>query len=86
MSKERFEEIREQIADLAEEAVDILPADEQDRARGYWYAHIMGALGGDYNSYLGGSFIDMESSLKSFDEAEPCDECEEEDCEGCEYA
>ncbi len=68
MDKYRFEEIREEIANLAEEAVEILPDDEKARARGYWYAHIMGALGGDYNSYLGGSFIDMESSLKSFDE------------------
>jgi hypothetical protein len=93
--KNRFEEIMGEIAELADEAVSLVPDHEQDRAKGYWYAHIMGALGGDYNHYLGGSVVDMSSSLRSFDDEDEDDweddededcgimYCEEDDCDGC---
>lgn len=62
----RFEEIMRQIQDLAGEAHDMLPVNARERARSYWYAHIMGAV--DENSgYLGGSMIKMSDSLDEAD-------------------
>lgn len=74
MSKERFEEIMEEICDLANEALSLLPTEiARQRAQVYWFAHIMGALGGYYNTYIGGSMITMSESLESFDKTDDDD-------------
>ena len=68
MSKERFEEIQEEMCNLANEAMSLLPTEiARQRASVYWFAHIMGAIGGHYNTYMGGSMITMSNSLESFD-------------------
>ena len=69
MSKERFEEIMEEICNLANEALSLLPTEiGRQRAQAYWFAHIMGALGGYHNTYIGESMITMSESLGSFDD------------------
>jgi hypothetical protein len=71
MSKQRFEEIMDEISRLNEEAFRLLPNRfAKDQARGYWYAHIQGALGG------GGSMITMQDSVNQFEDE---DEDEDED-------
>lgn len=60
----RLEEIQGEMDDLIEEAFDLLRGtDERDSARGYWYAHIKGALDKDESGFLGGSMIDMAQTI-----------------------
>jgi hypothetical protein len=71
-AERRFEEIRAEIYELMNEALDLY-ADHggmRERGKGYWYAHVMGALGGEYNSFLGGSFISMEDAQQEMAERE----------------
>ena len=63
----RLEEIQEEIGQLVQEAKDIITniaPSEYERARSYWAAHIEGALSKNYG-WLGGSFVDMDSSLET---------------------
>lgn len=74
MNRERFEEIMEEIKSLVEEAYRGLPNRfEKDRAKAYWYGHIMTAVDKN-NDFIGGSMATMEDSLNSF-----CDEDDEEE-------
>jgi len=72
--KYRFEEIKEQIKELLDEAFDLVPDHARARAESYWYAHISTALDEDHG-YLGGSMCSMQDTLEEFDEE---DEEEEE--------
>lgn len=73
MSKQRFEEIMEEINELTQEAYDLLPENEKPSARGYWFAHIKTAIYND-TEFLGNSMITMEDSLKGFEEEDNEDE------------
>lgn len=66
----RFQEIMEEINDLNEQAMDLVPDQLHDSAYGYWFAHIQGATDSDNSSFCGGSMIDMASTLNSWQELE----------------
>ncbi len=60
----RLEEIKGEMDDLLEDAYGLLRGTrEEDAARGYWYAHIKGALDKDESGFLGGSMIDMQGTI-----------------------
>ena len=65
MSKEtvRFANIMCEIQELVEEAYEIVSSESDrmtsERAYGYWYAHIMGAVDKESTEFLGGSVVDM---------------------------
>ena len=69
---------KEAIKELTQAALDVLESfgDRRmaERARGYWYAHIVGALDKDHG-YCGGSMVTMEESANEVRES---DEEEEE--------
>jgi glycine/D-amino acid oxidase-like deaminating enzyme len=67
--KYRFEEIKEQIKELLDEAFDLVPDHARARAESYWYAHISMALDEDHG-YLGGSMCSMQDTLEEFDDVE----------------
>lgn len=75
-NKLRFEEIKDQIKELLNEALDLVPeGGAKARAKAYWYPHIITALDNDHE-YMGGSMCSMQDTLEEF-----CDEDEEEDFE-----
>lgn len=75
-NKFRFEEIKEQIKELIDEALDLVPeGGVKARARAYWYPQIVMALDNDHE-YMGRSMCSMQDTLEEF-----CDEDEEEDFE-----
>lgn len=64
---DRLMEIQDEIDGLVQEAKEIIKEaapGEYERARRYWAAHIEGALSKSYG-WLGGSFIDMESTIEA---------------------
>ncbi len=64
----RLEEIQGEMDDLLEEAFGLLRGtQEQEAARGYWYAHIKGALDKDESGFLGGSMIDMAQTIEGLE-------------------
>jgi hypothetical protein len=77
---ERIMEIAEEIRELLQEAIDLAGEDDMvyNRARSYWYPHILIALGGDHG-YLGGSMCSMEDTARELEES--CEEEGEEDDE-----
>jgi hypothetical protein len=62
---ERLREIQQEITELTEEAVGLLSRRMQDQAESYWAAHIKAAV--DSSTYVGGSFIDMESQISKLE-------------------
>jgi len=64
---ERILEIKEEIIDLVQEAMDLMRYEgtdtERERARGYWYGHIRTALDEDHG-YMGRSMCTMEDSAR----------------------
>jgi hypothetical protein len=65
----RLREMQQEIGDLVHEAKDIIKEvapEEYERARRYWGAHIEGALSKSYG-WLGGSFIDMDSTIEAIE-------------------
>lgn len=78
-NKLRFEEIKDQIKELLDEAIDLVPeGGVKERARAYWYPHIIMALDSDHE-YMGGSICTMEDTANEFDEEEDYDEEDDED-------
>jgi len=86
---ERIMEIAEEIRGLVGEAIELAREDDgvYNRARSYWYPHILVALGGDHG-FMGGSMCSMEDTARelegAYDEADE-EEVEEDDdwiCEG----
>ena len=71
----RFEEIREEIMELVEEAIGLVPDHAEPRARAYWYAHIITSITNDH-CYMGGSMCSMRDTS---DEWEDYDEEEDDD-------
>lgn len=71
MNKEqqRFAEIIRQIDYLMEEAINVIPENMVERAKSYWYAHIMCALSDDHE-FLGGSMHHMQDCLDEWIEQE----------------
>ena len=64
---DRLREIQEELQELVNEAVGLLPEPGmQNQAEAYWASHIKSAV--DSSFYLGGSFIDMESHIKKLEE------------------
>jgi len=66
---DRLREIQEEIGILVSEAKEIIQEaapGEYERARRYWAAHIEGALSKSYG-WLGGSFVDMDSSIEAME-------------------
>jgi hypothetical protein len=88
---ERIMEIAEEIRELLQEAMDLVREEGSDiareRARSYWYPHILVALGGDHG-YMGGSMCSMEDTARelegAYDEADEEEVDEDDDwiCEG----
>ena len=65
--QQRFEEIIQEISELASEARDLLPESVLARANSYWYAHISAALSDD-NEFMGRSMCNMQDSLEEWQE------------------
>ncbi len=81
---ERILEISEEMQELLREAMGLLSEHGTDldyqRARSYWYAHIMIALGGDHG-YMARSAASMIGTAEDLMEGEESEEEEEEDDE-----
>jgi hypothetical protein len=77
---EHLQEIRDKIEDLANQALCIVRQSgnktEYERAKSYWYAHIICAITKDSN-YLGSSMFTLEDAISALD----TDEEEEEENE-----
>jgi hypothetical protein len=78
---QEFEYIMDEIRGLADQALQMLPRGERSAAEAYWYAHILGAIGGDHG-YMGGSMHTMANSLSNA--ASGSDEDEDEAWESIE--
>ena len=68
-NRERFDEIRCNIRDLLEEALDLVPELNKARASSYWYAQISTSLDADHD-FLGGSMCSMQDTLDEWEEEE----------------
>ena len=79
---DRLTEIQDEIERLAEEAMRIVrfcgDRTEIERSKGYWYAHILGALKKE-TAFLGGSMFTMESTIGHLEGQVEGDEDECED-------
>lgn len=78
MSRQRLIEIKDEIKTLLEEAKQIIRYKSSnsitwERARSYWYAHIMMALDKEHD-YLGGSMFTMEDTINELEEVDEDDE------------
>ena len=68
--RERFEDIIDEIGELLEEAIALLPQGEShiiDRAKSYWYAHIKASLDDDHE-FLSKSECNMYDTLEEWRE------------------
>ena len=70
---ERIMEITEEIRGLVQEAMGLVRENGSDltreRARSYWYPHILMALG-EGHGYLGGSMCSMEDTARELEEGD----------------
>jgi hypothetical protein len=75
---ERLKNIKDQIKDLANEALNILDTNstEYNKAYSYWYPHILIELDKE-NSWLAGSMCNLEDTINEV--AEKSNEEEDED-------
>jgi hypothetical protein len=62
----RLREIQEEINDLCDEALSLLPDFMKQTASSYWVSHIKGAL--DSSQVLGGSMVDFEKQICRLEE------------------
>ena len=67
--QQRFEEIISEIGDLMEEAINIIPENLVERAKSYWYAHILCAINDDHE-FLSRSTHHMQDCLDEWIEQE----------------
>ena len=78
---ERILEITEEIRELLQEAMDLVRSEgtdfDRERARSYWYGHILIALGGDHG-YMGRSMCSMTDTAEELMADEEPEEEEEE--------
>ena len=76
--KQRFEEIIDELKELLEEAIDLVPEGvARSRAESYWYAHIMCAIN-DNHEFLGVSMYHMQDCLDEWMEQEDDDDYDED--------
>ncbi len=75
--QQRFEEIINNIDELMEEAINIIPENMVAKAKSYWYAHILCAINDDHE-FLGSSLHHMQDCLDEWIE-------QEEDCDESDY-
>ena len=61
-NRERFEEIKYEIKDLLEEALELIPGSDGDGVGSYWYAQILTAIDNDHD-FLGGCSYSMQDTL-----------------------
>ena len=71
--QQRFSNIIDNIDNLIEEAINIIPENMVGKAKSYWYAHIMCAIN-DNHTFLGGSMHHMQDCLDEWMEQEDEDE------------
>lgn len=74
-SKERFEQIIEEVKDLIIEAYDLVPKDIKARAKAYWYGHIISNIDDDHG-FLGRGGHTMQDTLDEWDGDKDNDEDE----------
>ncbi|MBC8555205.1 MAG: hypothetical protein H8D23_36795 [Candidatus Brocadiales bacterium] len=67
-SASELQNIQEQMMDLCRHALDLVGPDSRDRARSYWYGHIMGMLGSE--EYTERSYT-MQDSIDELMEQNP---------------
>ncbi|MAJ90033.1 MAG: hypothetical protein CMD08_02010 [Flavobacteriales bacterium] len=67
--QQRLSEIINDINDLMGEAIELIPENMVERAKSYWYAHIMCAVSDDHE-FLGGSMHHMQDCLDEWMEQE----------------
>lgn len=68
--KQRFEEIIDEIKELLEEAIDLVPEGySRSRAQSYWYATMIMNVTDDHD-YMGGCTVGMQDTLEEFDDNE----------------
>ena len=66
--KERLEEIRDELKELANEAFGLVSGTPvEGRAKGYWYASILTAIDDD-NEFMGGSSHSLQDSIDGMSE------------------
>jgi hypothetical protein len=79
---ERILEITDEIRDLLQEAMDLVRENgtdlDRERARSYWYGHILIALGGEHG-YMGRSMCSMTDTANELMGEEEPEEEEEGD-------
>ena len=78
--QQRFEEIINNIDELIEEAINIIPENMVGKAKSYWYAHMMCAIN-DNHEFLGGSMHHMQDCLDEWMEQEDEEEVNKYDDE-----
>ena len=61
-NRERFEEIKYEMQDLLEEALELIPETEEDAVASYWYSQILTAIDNNHD-YLGGCSYSMQDTL-----------------------
>jgi len=71
--QQRLSEIINDINDLMGEAIELIPENMVERAKSYWYAHIMCAVSDDHE-FLGGSMHHMQDCLDEWMEQEEEDD------------
>lgn len=71
--QQRFSEIINDIDDLMGEAIDLIPENMVEKAKSYWYAHIMCALSNDHE-FLSGSSHHMQDCLDEWMDQEEDDQ------------
>lgn len=76
--QQRFEEIINNIDELMEEAINIIPENMVAKAKSYWYAHIMCAVSDDHE-FIGGSMHHMQDCLDEWMEQEEDSDYESND-------
>jgi hypothetical protein len=69
--KDRFENIILEMKSLVAEAIYLVPPEERDRARSYWYAHIVTSLDEDHE-YAAGSMCSMQNTLDEWEDESYC--------------
>ena len=63
-NRDRFEEIIEEIKELLEEAIDLVPEGySRSRAESYWYRNMIVNVTNDHD-YMGGSMCSMQDTLE----------------------
>jgi hypothetical protein len=77
---ERFNEIREQMRQLADEALGMMPQGQpREFAKAYWYGHICCAIGGADNPFMSDDSTSMEKSLQALPDDSQEDDTWEDD-------